>query len=348
MLQSTEFFPTMDTLRTKQLDLLEALLDSTSDNPVWYEHLPLLLIVSSNAHFIVEEQYFYCVAGMLANASPYFQTLLYGGFREASSSDPITIEGVKKVGFRCVVRFCYGLDPQLNGQNVVATVKAAEMFGMSVLKDMCDLFMSTGKALVWQLANTTGVTASNVLDVYSSLLDSALSLELELRFWTIICEKPTVVLDSDAFLRCDLRIVQQLVKCESFDVSEERLWQQCLAAFNDNRESLRSLIPDFRFCLMSPEFFADNVRHHLLKDESEDVLLAFLLKRKSKFPSAHRHKEEEATTIPFEVVAASVESDKAKLLSQGTSDWSRTTNFPQWFEVEFPRATHISNIVYVV
>lgn len=98
----------------------------------------------SDVHFIVEGEDFKCVGALLANSCAYFEKLLYGNFKEANSRDPIILKNVKKEGFLCVLRFCYGLDPKLTGKNVVATHRVSEMWGIDVLSRMCALFLVKG------------------------------------------------------------------------------------------------------------------------------------------------------------------------------------------------------------
>lgn len=180
-----------------------------------------------------------------------------------------------------------------------------------------------------------------MLDVYSSLLDTPLALEVEKRFWDIILEEPSKVLDSESFLACDFRIIKKIINTGQFCVPEEKLWTRCLE--RNQKKELPSIIDSMRFPLMKAEFFSEHVCHHLQKEDSDSVFMEFLIKKKSRFTSSPRFREFQ----PYKVTNASTGLDYAQGLPTNSGNWPYCSSFPQHIELSFPTPINIQEITLV-
>lgn len=280
--------------------------------------------------FVLEGKEFFCVSALMANASPYFSKLLTGPWKESKRKDPIPIKGISVVAFESVVRFCYGLDPLVTGKNVVVVHKAADFFDLPLLVGHCEEFLAKA------------ISVTNVLDAYSSMLDSAFPQELELRFWSIILEKPKELLASDSFLACDIKIIEKIVSCDWFAVPEEDLWSRCEAL---GKEKLAVLVPHFRYALMKDTFFVESVSKHLSREDSESVFIQKLLKKPNRFKNTARFP---FNTQPiWRVDVASHNLPSAQGLARGDSNWSGASDLPQWFQIKFDHPVKVTGLKMV-
>ena len=81
-----------------------------------------------------------CHRVVLASASPYFHSRLYNGKKE-SSTDRIFIQDVPRDILSDVLDFVYSGECSLNVDNAEDLLRAAVIFQMVALRDMCDFFL---------------------------------------------------------------------------------------------------------------------------------------------------------------------------------------------------------------
>lgn len=227
----------------------------------------------SDVQFLIGGKTFHCLSALLVNASPYFAKMLKGPCWKENSGGPIPLADFTPEVFECVRRFCYGLDPRLSGDKVTEVLAASDFYDLQPLSEYCEEFI------------VNSLSSDTVLEIYSSMLDTKLSLSLERSFWDFILKNAQAVLDSHSFFNCDIRILKKVVSCDWFEVPEDDLWRRCISL---EKGKLDALVPFLRYPLMENTFFVDNVRRYLLPEDSENILIHKLVGRPCTFDSRKR------------------------------------------------------------
>nr|KAG5710470.1 hypothetical protein BaRGS_022288 [Batillaria attramentaria] len=89
---------------------------------------------------VADGKYVRCHRVVLASASPYFHSRLYNGKRE-NTTDKLFITDVPQDILFDVLDFVYSGECRLNVENAEDLLRAAAIFELGALKDMCDYFL---------------------------------------------------------------------------------------------------------------------------------------------------------------------------------------------------------------
>ncbi|CAE8689963.1 unnamed protein product [Polarella glacialis] len=252
------------------------------------------------------------------------------------------------------------------------TLKAARMYMISGLEQACITYLETE------------IKADQVVAVMSAsaTLDYNLPREVQEKCWSTILVQSQKVLSAPSFVAAHGSIIARVVKLEEFEVSEEQLWSrlvewsahavehpELLGPFSnasaeestakrlrgDNpplganevalqKGVLQALAKHVRFTVMGKEFFVDKARPYLTREDSESVMMYYLLGRVP--PTQVTSKR--SGLVPIEqlqlaTVTSTGNSAEAEKLSTGRGAW-QISNSSTFLEVTLPSKVMVTKL----
>eukprot|EP00747_Dinoflagellata_sp_TGD_P116062 gnl/TRDRNA2_/TRDRNA2_172278_c0_seq2.p1 gnl/TRDRNA2_/TRDRNA2_172278_c0~~gnl/TRDRNA2_/TRDRNA2_172278_c0_seq2.p1 ORF type:complete len:460 (+),score=61.49 gnl/TRDRNA2_/TRDRNA2_172278_c0_seq2:44-1423(+) len=289
------------------------------------------------------------LGALLANISEPLNAALFGGFQEGKTHE-VVLAHVSRPAFDCMMRFAAHLNPHLSADNVVPTLRAAEMYMINDLSDSCMTYIRH-------------VKAESVVSVLSDFVISDFELpeDVERQLWCTVLLNSKKTLHTPSFVKAHGEIILRLLKCEEFDVPEEELWSrlvewasnaaqqpallgplsEALPAVDSAAKRLKvegeqtgsnqlaqqtailqSLSKHVRFLAMGKAFFCDKVRQFLTRQDSDDILMFHLLGRD---PPGRLKSARKGLCPPEQVQSIAIESTQGSLeatkLAWGTAAW---------------------------
>ncbi|CAM9282187.1 unnamed protein product [Phaeothamnion confervicola] len=79
---------------------------------------------------------------VVAAHSPVFEAMLFGRFRESGAGAVVTVGDMDPDCFFCLLRYCYGGDPNVTLATACGVWAAADKFQIQPLMDLCDKFLA--------------------------------------------------------------------------------------------------------------------------------------------------------------------------------------------------------------
>eukprot|EP00747_Dinoflagellata_sp_TGD_P116061 gnl/TRDRNA2_/TRDRNA2_172278_c0_seq1.p1 gnl/TRDRNA2_/TRDRNA2_172278_c0~~gnl/TRDRNA2_/TRDRNA2_172278_c0_seq1.p1 ORF type:complete len:465 (+),score=67.06 gnl/TRDRNA2_/TRDRNA2_172278_c0_seq1:44-1438(+) len=289
------------------------------------------------------------LGALLANISEPLNAALFGGFQEGKTHE-VVLAHVTRPAFDCMMRFAAHLNPNLSADNVVPTLRAAEMYMINDLSDSCMTYIRH-------------VKAESVVSVLSDFVISDFELpeDVERQLWCTVLLNSKKTLHTPSFVKAHGEIILRLLKCEEFDVPEEELWSrlvewasnaaqqpallgplsEALPAVDSAAKRLKvegeqtgsnqlaqqtailqSLSKHVRFLAMGKAFFCDKVRQFLTRQDSDDILMFHLLGRD---PPGRLKSARKSLRPPEQLQSIAIESEPESLeaakLALGTAAW---------------------------
>ena len=93
-----------------------------------------------DVHLVVEDEHFPAHRVVLAAASPYFQAMFTGGFKENQMSE-IKLNGMSSLGLKCVLDAIYTGELLLSEENVCDVLPVASLLQLNQIIKHCEIFL---------------------------------------------------------------------------------------------------------------------------------------------------------------------------------------------------------------
>jgi len=99
----------------------------------------------SDVQFLVDEATFYAHRVVLSARCEYFSTMLYGGMRESTQSNPIIIQEISKGSFLLILEFIYTNNikdlSNLGVEEICDLMKSVDLLAYNGMKDFLEIWM---------------------------------------------------------------------------------------------------------------------------------------------------------------------------------------------------------------
>jgi len=193
----------------------------------------------------------------LTTVSPLIKNALEA-MGEGDSSSIELIEGYTPNGFRAIILYAYGHDPEVTPANVVDVAHASRLLGITALERQCMKFVAKvlnqdDAYIMPYLESATAFQNSDILKICFSSLQ----------------EKGGVpaFMSSPAFCSLSADLVNMILRLDQLPVYETTVWETCLKwaeeqAKQNNGEQLtylKKVYHNVRFPLLTPMFFTSKV-----------------------------------------------------------------------------------------
>lgn len=109
-----------------------------------------------------EKKEYHAIRSLFAIHSCVFENMLYGSMME-SSLDSIELTDITPSTFEFLLKFCYGLDPELTAKNVVGILQCSDKYLIEPLKEACIEFISS--------ININGANGGNSSDFLNLIIE---------------------------------------------------------------------------------------------------------------------------------------------------------------------------------
>eukprot|EP01084_Bolivina_argentea_P099637 179086_1 len=310
--------------------------------------------------------------------SSVFRAQLFGSFAESKFDSIIEYPTISPDVFKCIIRSSFSLDPNINEHTAILLMKAAQMLQIEALVAECVYFLSNCinqnnvlsvlnsayllnsldykffrkcKSIIYKNPKSI-LSTEGFITLHPDLVIEILSWDyLNIReetIWTACVQWATNVISNKIqFPAIEKSIIAskpiQFSNDEKND--DEELKSVEIKETPSIATMLKLLIPHIRFPLMSTQFFVDKVKSFLTREQSDSVMVYYLLKRKPIFSIAKR-----SNVIECKVVAASCALDKAKKLTVSDnavwagSEYKWGQNSKPWFVVDIGIDARIESV----
>eukprot|EP01084_Bolivina_argentea_P252946 424760_1 len=169
-----------------------------------------------------EKKTMHGIRSLLGNISPVFRAQLFGSFAEAKKESVIEYPSISPDVFECIIRTSFCLDPNMNEHTVIPLMKAAQMLQIEPLVKECNYFLSNC------------IQENNVLAVLNSAYSlNTLNDVLLLKCKMIIAKKSNTILTCPEFISLHPDLLNHILSCDFFNVSEENIWTGCIKWANN-------------------------------------------------------------------------------------------------------------------
>eukprot|EP00928_Gymnodinium_smaydae_P023652 TRINITY_DN19438_c0_g1_i1.p1 TRINITY_DN19438_c0_g1~~TRINITY_DN19438_c0_g1_i1.p1 ORF type:complete len:470 (-),score=40.00 TRINITY_DN19438_c0_g1_i1:117-1472(-) len=316
------------------------------------------------------------LSALLANISSPLKQALQGQFREGVTRE-LVLPHVTPCVFQCILRAAAHLDPELNADNVVPTWKAAKLYMITDLANVCISFMEDS------------IAPEAVLTVLSAseTLGEALPGTTQRALWKSILLHSEKVVFAPSFILAHGAVIDRLLRLDELEVSEVDLWLKLVAwassaqadfgrlgpvsdavrelqaakrrrtddsATSDspvvNQTTILQYFADrVRFATMPKAFFCNKAMPFLSKEVSEEVLVFHLLGRAPKSQITSKRSglcpTEERQSISTRTSVSDPNAAEALKLARGAT-WQATKRDTA-INVELSQTISVTQVVLV-
>jgi len=209
---------------------------------------------------------------LLSLISPVFEAMLYGQMKESASNAVIKIPDINPEAFQSILRYSYGIDPQIDEKNCVLVRDAAEKYQITSLSPFIDNYILS----CLNEEKFCSIYHGACLTRHPELMAKCIGkLETFVNFDVVLSSKGFLDLSPEP----DMKL---LLDSDLFQVHEEVLWERLLDwaewqmqleatqhSISKRGEFLALVKDSVRFPLMSPCFLVEKVAPEEVLDSSE-------------------------------------------------------------------------------
>eukprot|EP00438_Fugacium_kawagutii_P015345 Skav202563 [mRNA] locus=scaffold2177:172423:173850:- [translate_table: standard] len=317
----------------------------------------------------------------LAALSEPLCAALYGDFKEATTRE-ITLPDINEEAFDVLLRTSHNLDPKLSPESAISTLQAAKLYLIEGLGSYCLQYLETLDMGLQLRAMTAAlkmsytlpahivlsfckqimlqrVQSSTLREAHGSIIHALIQQDTvdigdESSLWKTLLEWSALAVRKPELLGPFGEAAAALEKCTKRARNDSELEGGLGSHELAQRESVvRMISKHMCFAVMTKEFFFDNVRTWLTREESDAVIGCLCLGRA--LPEVFRRKREGMFNIifgggySFPAVEIEIAGSSAKATSLTVASWQpwKLLKVSSGLKVSMPKETKVPDKVVV-